>query len=69
MGYSTKFRLTKSSRDYYKLYSDIVEAIKSLISRREKTGKKARSNLIDMMLDWNKKCDASGKPESKYSEI
>ena len=67
MGYSTKFRLTKSSREFYKLHSNIVETITSLIKKREISGKKARPNLIDMMLDWNKKCDAENKLEDKYS--
>lgn len=69
MGYSTKLRLTKISRDYYKLYAEMVEAITRLIKKRESSGKKTRPNLIDMMLDWNRKCDAEGKPEDKYQLI
>ena len=38
-----------------------------MILDRERTGGKSKSNLIDMMIDWNKKCEAKGNLEDKYT--
>ena len=67
LGLTTKFRLTKLAREQKKLYNSVVAALKSLIQEREQSGRKKDSNLIDMMLDWNKRCDETGKQEEKYS--
>ena len=67
LGVSTKLLLTKQAREYKRLYNDVVGVIKQMILDRERTGSKPKPNLIDMMIEWNKKCEAKGNLEDKYT--
>lgn len=67
-GFSSKYLLTPLAREHHRLHNDIVEACARVISERKKNGKKDTPNLIDMMLEWNQKCDSKGgNPDEKYS--
>lgn len=67
MGLSSKLGLTKLARDYNRFQQDVLTALEAFIRKRQQSGRRSRSNLIDMMLDWNKKCDQEGKHKEKYS--
>ena len=67
-GLSSKYLLTSSAREHHRLHTDIVNTCKSIIDERKKSGRKTTQNLIDLMLEWNDKCDSKeGNPDDKYS--
>lgn len=67
-GYSSKYLLTKLAREHHQLHNDIVNNCVQIINERKKSGRKPDKNLIDMMLEWNEKCDQKGgNPAEKYS--
>jgi cytochrome P450 len=65
LSYSTKWNMTKKAKKCNALYDEVVRQTELFIKKREKMEPKETINLIDLMVQHNKKCDAPGGDKSK----
>lgn len=66
-GLSTRYGFTKEARDLNHLQTQIEKQSMMMIKQRELEKPNKTLNLIDMMIEWNRKCDAEGNPQKKLS--